>query len=126
MKIWHTKTFKVCSWILVLCYMGGIFYLSSIQTVNLPPLFPHFDKFLHFHLYLGLAFLITNALPGTHARKRFLLAFFIASLYGVSDEIHQYFVPPRECSVYDWIADALGAWVGAWLYLKSESIWRKH
>lgn len=126
MSLWNSKPFKIFSWSVVLAYMAGIFYMSSMPVVDVPAPFPHFDKFLHFHLYFGLAFLITNALPGVHMRKRFLLAFLITSAYGVSDELHQYFVPPRECSFYDWLADSAGAWVGAWIYLKSERIWRKH
>lgn len=126
MSFYDSKIYRTCSWILVLLYMGGIFYLSSLEQVNLPPLFPHIDKLIHFHVYLGLAFLLANATPSAHSRKRFILAFSIAALYGMSDEFHQYFVPSRECSVYDWIADALGSWVGAWIFLKSENIWRKH
>ena len=126
MNIWDSKSFRIFSWTLVAAYMGIIFYLSSLATVHVPSPFPQFDKVLHFHLYLGLAFLVTNALPGEHARKRFLYAFLIAAVYGISDELHQYFVPPRECSFYDWLADAAGSWVGTWLYLKSERIWRKH
>jgi VanZ family protein len=31
------------------------------------------------------------------------------SLYGASDELHQYFVPNRSCDFYDWLADSIGA-----------------
>jgi VanZ family protein len=45
------------------------------------------------------------------------LAFFAtalaASLYGIIDETHQYFVPGRDCNVWDWLADTLGAFLGA-------------
>jgi VanZ family protein len=44
----------------------------------------------------------------------------IASLYGASDELHQYFVPGRSAEVADWVADTLGALVAvlfaAWLF----------
>jgi VanZ family protein len=41
--------------------------------------------------------------------KPFLWSFIICTLYGASDEIHQYFVPNRSSEVQDWLADAAGA-----------------
>jgi VanZ family protein len=43
----------------------------------------------------------------------FILTACIAAVYGIVDEIHQYFVPGRDCSPWDWVADALGAAAGA-------------
>jgi len=45
-----------------------------------------------------------------------LLSVVSASLYGISDEIHQSFVPFREAEVADVIADMLGAASGVLLY----------
>jgi len=39
-----------------------------------------------------------------------------ASLYGISDEIHQYFVPYRDASIFDVIANCFGAICGVYLY----------
>lgn len=39
------------------------------------------------------------------------LAFWIAVLYGVSDEVHQSFVPGRDASVCDLATDVAGAWL---------------
>ena len=36
----------------------------------------------------------------------------LASLYGVSDEVHQAFVPFRNSSWLDWLADTVGAVLG--------------
>jgi VanZ family protein len=36
-----------------------------------------------------------------------------ASAYGAIDEFHQSFVPGRDCNVWDWLADTLGAFLGA-------------
>jgi VanZ family protein len=39
-----------------------------------------------------------------------------ASLYGISDEIHQHFVPYREADFFDAVADILGAICGVYVY----------
>lgn len=41
-----------------------------------------------------------------------------ASLYGVTDEIHQLFVPGRFCDPADWLVDTLGALTGALICCK--------
>ncbi|MCL2632499.1 MAG: VanZ family protein, partial [Coriobacteriia bacterium] len=41
------------------------------------------------------------------------IAIIIASLYGVSDEVHQYFVPTRHADPVDWMFDTIGALLGA-------------
>jgi len=45
-----------------------------------------------------------------------LLSVVSASLYGISDEIHQSFVPFRQAEVADVIADTIGAFSGVYLY----------
>ncbi len=100
-----------------LAYAGVIFYLSS-QPNPLPFLprsvFAH-DKLLHVIEYGGLGALLAWGLSslGTPPLRAFLLALAIASAYGASDEFHQYFVPNRECDVFDWMADTVGAALGA-------------
>jgi VanZ family protein len=43
----------------------------------------------------------------------FSTAALAAVLYGLSDEVHQSFIPGRDASVGDVVADALGALLGA-------------
>jgi VanZ family protein len=45
----------------------------------------------------------------------------LGSLYGLTDEFHQRFVPHRSAELGDWAADTLGAALGAllaWLVLR--------
>ncbi len=42
-----------------------------------------------------------------------LLATVFASLYGISDEFHQVFVPQRSCDPADWAVDTIAALIGA-------------
>ena len=39
-----------------------------------------------------------------------------ASLYGISDDIHQYYVPYREADIFDGVADVIGAIIGLLVY----------
>lgn len=102
-------------WMPVAAYMALLFALSSIRETPQVP--GGVDKDVHGVLYAGLALLTMRALAGgwrapmtlTHA----LLAILIATLYGMSDEWHQSFVPPRESDWLDVAADAAGASVAA-------------
>lgn len=73
------------------------------------------DKLIHAAVYALLALLVRLALAGTRlaAGPALLLAFGLASAYGVSDEFHQSFVPNRDASAGDLVADAVGALAGA-------------
>ncbi len=80
-------------------------------------------KTAHMTEYAVLALLMWRALrrPGRADRKpgrcnEMMLAFGLAVLFAVSDEIHQSFVPSREGRVLDVLIDALGALLGllAW------------
>lgn len=49
--------------------------------------------------------------------KRFTLYVFLAGIfYGVTDELHQYFVPKRTISLFALIADGLGSLVGTYSF----------
>ena len=56
------------------------------------------------------------------ARQALVLAIVTASVYGITDEVHQFFVPFRESSWQDWLADTVGAAIGAlsWRSIRSE------
>ena len=73
------------------------------------------DKVLHLVEYSGLAVLFVRAFTreGWSWRDAALAAIVMTSLYGASDEYHQAFVPNRTPAVSDWVADSLGALVGA-------------
>ncbi len=108
------------SWIATLGYMGMIFLESSWPSVPGVLPIPQFDKVLHFGAFFVLAVLWMESLfkLGVRGKRAFWIAFIVASLYGLSDEFHQSFVPGRDVEFFDWVADTLGGAFGAWLWLK--------
>ena len=102
-------------WGPVVLYLLCIFGLSSIS--NTPEIPVVTDKDLHGVLYFGLGLLLTRALSrGFRPPVRLgtaILVTGLAMLYGMSDELHQYFVPPRQVEGLDVVADTVGAGVAA-------------
>ncbi|MEO5741935.1 MAG: VanZ family protein [Vicinamibacterales bacterium] len=102
-------------WLPVVAYMAMLFGLSSRSTLPVPP---EGVSYYHVHAaaYAGLAALTARA-TGRKLRdvswRAVCVAILISSLYGVSDEFHQVFVPGRTFDVLDMLADAVGSVVGA-------------
>lgn len=73
-----------------------------------------FKKFSHVLFYSILAVLIYRALIFEKVNKihALYLAIFYSMLYGISDEIHQSFIPGRGPYVRDVIFDTIGAGIG--------------
>lgn len=96
--------------------MGLIFYLSSLSEFGKLKLPYGSDKIIHFLKYSILAFLLAWALNKSGVKRFILLGWVIASLYGITDEIHQSFVPKRSASIYDVLADMAGSFFGVYAY----------
>lgn len=117
-------------WGPVLIQAGLIFYFSS-QPSGSPVLerFPLGAGIGHYGGYGLLALLLYRALAGRFklwkagaAGKTLLLAL----LYGVSDELHQYFVPGRQVSLADLLVDGAGAAsallaIRLWIYYRERA-----
>ena len=93
-------------------YCVAIFILSSGPVPIEGPSFPAKDKIAHVAIYAGLA-----AIVGAGIRRKgrsspafeIMFPILFATLYGVTDEIHQSFVPTRSCDLLDVAADFTGA-----------------
>jgi VanZ family protein len=76
-----------------------------------------FDKIEHFFAYTVLAAAAGLWVSVRRWERRPWACFFliagVTAAYGLIDEIHQSFVPGRDCNVWDWTADAVGALAGA-------------
>lgn len=68
----------------------------------------------HFCEYLVLGALLANALRFyMPLRRAWAVALACASFYGVTDELHQLFVPTRTCDPLDWAVDTIAAALGS-------------
>jgi VanZ family protein len=91
---------------------AGIWYLSSQSVLPKPKGPLGFDKFQHLLAYFALSAAIALWFSRGKWRQGLripVLTAALASAYGLIDEIHQYFVPGRDCNAADWLFDTLGA-----------------
>lgn len=90
-----------------------IFWNSSRSNIHLPNyFFQNFDKVIHGGIYFILGYLVTRALSRGHFENLTVikvgLSILLATLYGLSDEFHQLFVPGRSMDYFDFLADVVG------------------
>ena len=92
----------------------------------------NFDKFAHMILYFGFGILlhITFRHSDNLTLRKYapVIAIFIGVAYGISDEIHQMYVPGRTSSFDDLVADSIGitlAQIVFWLVVLKSLFFRK-
>lgn len=91
-----------------------IFYVSSLEEIELPLEVISFNDLL-FHaaayFFFGLTLMLA-AYPWNpsldYPIRVYIILCLIGILYGLSDEIHQSFVPNRTCTISDFLADSFG------------------
>lgn len=138
-----TRRFAIASWVFVALWAAFIFFMSSntstglneglgvfsriyqvmkdVQASLLGPGVDVLSSIAHFCEYTVFGALLANALRCHMPLGRAcVLAIVCGSLYGVTDELHQLFVPGRMCDPLDWLVDTAGSGLGsglAWLAL---------
>lgn len=104
MNTW-TSTAFLCSWCVVL------FALSSVPGNHYPQVSWAFaDKLVHISLYMLLGIFAWFFFK--QRNRGILSALTFSIIYGLSDELHQVWVPRRSASFADVVADAVGASIG--------------
>ncbi len=92
-----------------LAALAVVFWLSSMSAVPGAQYF--WDKLLHAVGYAGLGVLALRAFHGGFDRPRLRPTSYAALtviLWAISDEFHQSFVPGRDASGWDVLADTVG------------------
>lgn len=99
-------------WLPVLLYVGVILTLSAQPYLRPPFEFANADKSYHVLEYFGLGVLLGRAMrdsrPGRSLLVTALLALLLGVLVGAGDETFQRFVPGRDSSLLDLLADTTG------------------
>jgi len=110
----------VLYWLPLILYCLFIYIQSDHPSPEQIPVFPYVDKVLHVTAYGIMGILFYRAYQTLRLKDNIKMLMFLsvvsASLYGISDEIHQFFVPFRQAEVADAIADMIGAFSGVCLY----------
>nr|MBF0221016.1 VanZ family protein [Desulfobulbaceae bacterium] len=90
--------------------MVTIFIASHIPGDKLhPPSLLGYDKFWHALEYAVLALTLLYAGKKKPSSRQNIFILFFCVAYGISDEIHQLFIPLRDASILDVWADSVGA-----------------
>jgi VanZ family protein len=107
-------------WLPVWLYCTVIFIQSSYPSMAHLRDVPFGDKFLHFIGYALLGILFFRAFRASRPQIRLvvlsLFSISASTAYGISDELHQYFVPYRSADVMDVLADMVGSCMGVTAY----------
>ncbi len=107
----------------VLLWAVTIYISSSIPAERLPDFGKMgYDKVIHFFVYFLLSATIHRSIRHQSllpflARNHLFFTVFITAAYGITDEFHQMFVPNRNPSLYDLLADVLGGCLYVVLFL---------
>ncbi len=113
-------------WFPIIIYCLIIFIQSSYPSPETVPDLPYLDKLLHFSAYAALGALFLRAFKTTGFKNNIklvmILSILASSLYGISDELHQYFVPCRNADIMDVLADILGSICGAFLFIYTSRV----
>lgn len=116
-------------YILAILGMAIIYRVSAMTPDDLAGIELPWDKAVHACVYacLGLSYCLWSKRSVWEHKwwKAFALAWVLSMIYGASDEFHQSFTPGRDASALDWVADSIGSFVGALLYLVYVKFGRK-
>lgn len=117
-------------WLPAIAWMAVIFTLSSVSGLRVSDdaaVDRPFRVLGHLLSYALLAALLLYAMAGLRRPgiRQIAIAYGISLVYGVSDEIHQTFVPDRSGRIDDLLVDALGAVGGVLLGYLGLGLWSR-
>ena len=114
-------------WLPFTIYLAVMFTLSGMSS---PPIPFNFDSnSLHYPEFAVFSFLLVRAIhgetPGLPSPSAALGTLFLSGLWGLSDEIHQAFIPGRVPDISDLAHDLIGSAAGlAAFYLSAAAFSR--
>lgn len=100
---------KILHWLPALAWMALIFYMSSRTGLAGPAWVSVAGHIVEYGVLAGLLYFALNRTTRGDRLKIAALAIILATLYGISDEWHQSFVPGRVPDMIDVLTDFLAA-----------------
>ncbi|MFA6570558.1 MAG: VanZ family protein [Bacteroidota bacterium] len=115
------KKYKILLTLPAIILTFTLFILSSF------PQLPHIDlgfewedkifHFIAFYIYgVSLILAVLINIKKFDKKRVLILVVIIGAVYGITDELHQYFVPGRDCDFFDWLADFTGVITSLFLF----------
>ena len=109
-------------WLFLTAIIAIIVYIQS----NAPSIISNeefydlqFDKIVHMSVWITLSFSLRlginrrfNHFQNEHTHYFLAILIILSTFYGITDEIHQLFVPSRSSDIFDVLADFLGSIIG--------------
>jgi len=116
---WFEKHNKL-SWIITIFIAIIIFYFSSLSFLGIGEGYTKSWMSIVYHIviffFLSL-FLFISLVKGKSNSKLFLFVILVLISYGIIDEIHQFFVQGRFCTIIDVFFDSIGIFFAFMVYL---------
>ena len=111
------EKYSEVAWGFVFLIVIAIFYVSSLQFPPGSGGFGWVTVAYHFLAFFCLAFFLLPALVRGEGAGWVFFGVVLAVLYGVSDEVHQYFVPGRSMAFSDVMVDSAGVFFAGLIYV---------
>ena len=98
---------------IAVAFFMAVLLFALADKAGQVPLLPYLpDKLVHFCYYGVMAGLLAFGL----GRRWWWIALGVVPLIGALDEWHQFYVPGRDASAFDWLADVLGTVAVTFVY----------
>ena len=124
MAKYREKAILLASYLPFIFICTTIFILSNMSRPPIPETlsFTHSDKLLHFIAFFAVGIASSFAVSAREKSISLTIiieSFIMGALYAAFDEIHQAYVPQRDASFFDFLADAMGVLTANIVYYKS-------
>ena len=119
------EKYSKISWTFVIIICIAVFYISSLQFPSGSRGFGWKTIVYHFFAFFFLAFFLLPAPVKGKSKALIFLTIILAVLYGISDEVHQFFVPSRHFAFSDVMVNSCGILTASLIYTTSLRF-RKH
>jgi VanZ family protein len=103
--------------VLTAILMAVTLFVGAETAAQVPHFPPPFDKVVHFVFYGIMAVLLAHGV----GLRWLIVPLILVPVIGAADEWHQFYVPARDASFFDWMADEIGTVVAVCAYWT----WRK-